>query len=145
MQQRARAKCLQRCGIAIKDWLDVDHGSPIDRLNPLNSDELTSLYAKDLGAVKTYRIGPVGGTSREYSRESSLSARVHFERGTPRFMQPCQHPNGLSGLNPIEPFNPLRIDFQRGFRRALPGLPRSTGSLNQGGMYVPDWGEVIGW
>jgi len=49
----------------------------------LNLDELTSLYAKDLGAVKTYRIGPVGGTGREYSRESSLSARVHFERGTP--------------------------------------------------------------
>ena len=121
---------LQRCDIAIKDWFDVDHRSPIDCLNSLNLDELTFLYAKDLGTVKTYRIGPVGGAGREYSRESSLSARVHFERGTPRFMQPCQHPNVLSGVNPIEPFNQLRKDFQRGFRCALPGLPRSTGSLN---------------
>ena len=96
----------------------------------LHLDEPASIYAKDLGAVKTYRIGPVGGTGREYSREPSIAARIHFERGTPRFMQPCQHPNILPGLNPIEPFNQLRIDFQRGFGRALPGLPRSTGSLN---------------
>jgi hypothetical protein len=80
--------------------------------------------------VKTYRIGPVGGAGREYSREPSLSARIHHQRRTPRFMQPCQHPNILSGLNPIEPFNQLRIDFQRGFGCAFPGLSRSAGPLN---------------
>ena len=112
---------LQWCGLAIKDWLDVDHRSAIDCLNSLHLDEPASVYAKDLGAVKTYRIGPVGGTGREYSRKASLSARIHFQRRTPRFMQPCQHPNVLPGLNPIEPFNELRIDFQRGFWRASQG------------------------
>src|SRR6516225_1416480 len=26
--ERARAKRLQRCGLAVKDWLDIDHGAP---------------------------------------------------------------------------------------------------------------------
>jgi len=66
---------LQRCGLAVKDWLDVDHRSPIDCLNSLHLDEPTSVYAKDPRAVKTYRIGPVGGTSREYYGKPGLPAR----------------------------------------------------------------------
>jgi hypothetical protein len=92
--------------------------------------------------VQADGIGPVGGTSRKYSGQSRISTRIHFERRAPGFVQPCENPNVLSRVNPIESFDKLCVDFELRLRCVLPGLPWSPGTLRQRGMYPPDRRKV---
>jgi hypothetical protein len=105
---------------------DINHtGVPSIDSIPSTRMKLTSLHAKDLAAVKTYRIGAVARTDRDtpVSRTSpseyTLSnAAIHA--GISAFK---------SSVGPEfhRALQPLRIGFQRGFRRALPGFLGARG------------------
>ena len=60
---------------------------------------------------------------------------MHLENRAMRFMEPCENPNVLSGLDAVEALYKSWMDFQSCIGRALPSLTGSPGALLEGGMY----------
>jgi hypothetical protein len=120
--------------------LDIDDRSAVDCLQALHLKPAVRIYAQNLCTVQSYRIGPVWRTSGKHTHQSVQhnASRVDLENRAPRFMEPRENPDILSGLDAVEAPGKLRMDFQPCIGRALPTLTRSAGAILQRGMYIAD-------
>jgi|SRR5581483_6468274 len=119
--------------ILTEDWLDVDNRSAVQCFEAAHVDS-RPIDGRDFHAVKSNGIGAVrrAGTEDAFALPRGIPARMYAQYIAAGAIKPCEHDDGVAGVNVPQSIEHFRLEDKPGVRRAFIRLTRGRGEFSEG-------------